>query len=382
MSELYNLILELIEYNNQDDLNIILFGAKELLNITKNFDKIDNKAAWDKRNNKEDNAYVVFTTDYKDILGMSSRSTWTSCQDLRPEKEKKVPRLYQNVVGSAFEPQVGMIYLTDGKDTKYGENIIARSMVWIVVNKTNKEEVLSLQRIYPSYNNTIANIFKEALEKNIGMKIISFDEGIDPENYITNFSAEYLLPYDDVGIKNVKIIDDRFEKFTLSFAKIIKNHLMNIKPLAIPDITRVSKIKAKKQIKENDFTLSIGYPPSSEQELQIFAENLINENTVKRFYDFFVNIITKDIIDQDLYFEEYLINSYETYIKNNKEFNDDMIDNFIFFIANNDKFKNNFPDAENMFLAPIFENGRWRNTVFKGSLDIPKIITSTFFDYI
>jgi len=198
--------LEYLKQFDEDKRNNFLFylvASVERIKSFPEFDQIPGKKDWDLRAKSKDNYYIVFTTDYNDILGMSSRSDWTSCQDIRPEKEIKDSSLYQQIIGSAAEPSVGIIYLTDGSQTKYGEKMVARATIWILTDKETGKDVLSIQQIYPQNDPEISAVFKEELKKHTGFDVvhIELDEKEAAEDYYANFELKYIKPYDDVGIK-------------------------------------------------------------------------------------------------------------------------------------------------------------------------------------
>jgi hypothetical protein len=69
---------------------------------------------------------IVFSTDPWDIATMSMRGIY-SCQRWDGNSEHKV-----RLVGTILDPCAGVIYLTDGTKTRYGEKMLARSVVRLV----------------------------------------------------------------------------------------------------------------------------------------------------------------------------------------------------------------------------------------------------------
>lgn len=193
---------------------------KWLVDNISELEKIPGKSVWDNRLDTNTEYSVVFSTDYKDILTMSSRSEWTSCQDVRPDSIKDEQKnLRDALIGSVIEPSVGIMYITNNKDYKgIGERMLFRSAVWIVTNRKTGEDALSIQQIYPMSSQDITKIFKEKLQKHINIKVLSYNENYD--DYETNFSLEVPTPYDDKSFTNnakgsksivIKILND-FEK--------------------------------------------------------------------------------------------------------------------------------------------------------------------------
>jgi hypothetical protein len=112
---------------------------------------------------------ICFSSDgnkgFWDIATMSMRGI-KSCMNWDSNHSKAL-------VGSILDPYMGMIYITDGSKTRYGNKIIARAVVRLVIDNKNKPR-LFLERVY---DNTIINttaailIFKSFLEKRTNLKI-------------------------------------------------------------------------------------------------------------------------------------------------------------------------------------------------------------------
>jgi hypothetical protein len=79
---------------------------------------------------------IVFSYDPWDIATMSMRGV-DSCQAWN-RKQK------YHLVGSIVDPNCAVIYLTNGKKTKYGEEMLARSVVRIVYNSRSKTKTPAL----------------------------------------------------------------------------------------------------------------------------------------------------------------------------------------------------------------------------------------------
>jgi len=297
-----NITSEIIPMKDVNEFNYILTNNLEKISTIDSFDEIPGKKDWDNRLNFKD-YYVIFTTNYVDILGMSSRSNWTSCQDIRPTKESKDSDFYQSLIGSAFEPSVGMIYITDGEETKYGENIITRSVVWLIKEKETNKSLLSLQNIYPQNTELISNIFKKELKENIGFDVINIDiDDLDPKKYHTSFTEQYTKPYDDIGIvneTNLEQIDD------------LKDDLID---LIVNDIIKHIYSEKNSETIKKEITLAT--------KKQINNEIITNDSIEKFINDNFKNIITllyiyirKNIDNKNTYIGKYFYdNSLATYL--------------------------------------------------------------------
>lgn len=176
----------------------------------KNFDELMGKKDWDLRLSKTDIKYeIVFTTKYQDILGMSARSEWTSCQDIRPSKviSPQWDLSYaKQVIGSCRSKYIGIIYLTDKSNYENrGERMLYRSAVWIVRNTNNNKDVLWVQKIYPREEQVIRELFISELEKHIKIPIYSTKDSIYSgivRAYKENIPNEY-RPYDDAGFQTI-----------------------------------------------------------------------------------------------------------------------------------------------------------------------------------
>jgi hypothetical protein len=184
----------------------IISAAHKLLNSAILFDKIEGKIDWDKRKSMEE-LDIVFTTNYKDLLGMSSRSTWTSCQDLRPTKNDTHEKILQQILGSVIEQDVGMIYITNSKQYKeYGEQILYRGVVWIVYNKYTKEKALFIPALYPFDSESVKDIFDKFLETKLNIPVVESGDAV--QDYITKFTKEHPGPYTDIKLPNEDDVDE------------------------------------------------------------------------------------------------------------------------------------------------------------------------------
>ena len=176
---------------------------ENMLNLKiKKFEQLPGHEAWVNRveeKNPNKGQEIVFTTKNKDILGMSSRSDWNSCQDLRPGSAwlDKMDNL--GTIGSCVSKNIGIIYITDGSDFEgRGERIIYRSVVWIVKSLETNNDVLFVQKAYTIDSEVIKGIFKKILESQLGMAVTT------SEYDLIKYEEEYQHPaYDDAHLGTI-----------------------------------------------------------------------------------------------------------------------------------------------------------------------------------
>lgn len=374
-----------VDDEKRDQFMVHVFGNMEKVNKLLNFDDIPNKKDWDNRLKNKD-YYVVFSTDYKDILGMSSRSDWTSCQDMRPEKPGKESNFYMKTIGSAFEPSVGIIYLTDGSDTKYGEKMIMRSMVWIVINNETREEVLSIQRIYPNDSKIISDLFKEELKKHTGFDVIDiFQDKLNEDNYKTYFSGKYLMPYDDIGITKTQIIDENFENFSREFSILFKTYLRShFRKNAIIDIQNITLNKLLNNISLEEYTKFSKDPNPTEDNKFLTLLSIITKDLIVNFCNNFIEQIIKDIDRQPIMFSDYLVKLYQIYINNHRTVNKNMFHYMKNYIKDNkNKILSFLINYQNTFKGTLYDKYTpVSNFIIEDDKIIPKTINETIIDYL
>jgi len=187
---------------------------KEKLKTIKKLEDLENFKEWQLRvvpgKNKGETLYdIVFTTNYKDIYGMSSRSGWTSCQDVTING--KFQSLTKGVIGSCVAKGIGIIYLTDNKDFEgRGEKMLYRSAVWVVRNEKINKDIIIIQKMYPNYDEKISGLFISLLKKHLNMDVFYGDEYVgglnlpDTENltrYVDEEEYVHPNPYGDIFIK-------------------------------------------------------------------------------------------------------------------------------------------------------------------------------------
>ncbi len=98
-----------------------------------------------KRDTKNLPMFIVHSTDPTDLLMMSSRSLWTSCQNLYDTTSETRFK----AISAAFDEDVSVIYLTNGTDFKgRGEEFSARAIVQKVFSKYDGSEALLITNVY------------------------------------------------------------------------------------------------------------------------------------------------------------------------------------------------------------------------------------------
>lgn len=168
------------------------------------FDGLTGKKEWDNRFvNKQKSIDVVFTTKCEDILGMSSRSDWVSCQTISDNGSSREGYALRTL-GSFQSKYVGIIYLTDKSDYRNrGEKMLYRSIVYLLRNKKDPNKyrfVISV--VYPKGSpvmTPVAKVFEKYLEKNTGIESTFFSNKGHGE-YQIHFDGKMVYdPYFDVG---------------------------------------------------------------------------------------------------------------------------------------------------------------------------------------
>jgi hypothetical protein len=149
---------------------------------------------------------VVFSIDPKDILGMSSRSDWTSCQNAITDKNQYNRR----VVDSCINPNVGIIYLTNNKDFNgRGEKMVARSQVFLLDNVFDiDKKMIVVGNVYTTAKDKydgnpeldyIKDIFIREISKNTSLPVSTSSE----RNYRLNTSRSEPYLENDISTKDV-----------------------------------------------------------------------------------------------------------------------------------------------------------------------------------
>lgn len=155
----------------------------------KSFDSFIGKKEWDNRFcSKKDEFDVVFSTNCEDIVGMSARSDWTSCQNIAPGGSSRTD-LGRGVLGSFQSKYIGVIYITDRSNHNgRGEKMLYRSVVYLTKSiKDHNKYAFIMARTYPvgcGGSGQAHNIFKKHLSQNIGIPVMEYSEtyGLETED--------------------------------------------------------------------------------------------------------------------------------------------------------------------------------------------------------
>jgi hypothetical protein len=124
---------------------------------------------------------VVFSTNPEDILAMSSRSDWETCQTLDP----KSPGMCAAVIGSSLSKFIGVCYITTGRQFQdRGEEMTYRSLIRFAIDQNTGRPAIVMDVMYPSYSATMAQLMKESLHSHSSLPVfdISTLRHEDPEN--------------------------------------------------------------------------------------------------------------------------------------------------------------------------------------------------------
>lgn len=144
---------------------------------------------------------VVFTKDAATILSMSTRSDWTSCQNLlKDQDERNIKAIY-----SAVSPYVGIIYLTNNKDYKSrGEEMVARALVFYLEDEPGTNAIINIAKVYTSYDPTlIEDLFRDSLQKHSKLPVTFQTKG-----FFFPTENEDEIPYFDAGVKTKKMLQN------------------------------------------------------------------------------------------------------------------------------------------------------------------------------
>ena len=311
----------------------ILGITKQILDLLMPFDKLNGKVAWDKRGSVQ-NLEVVFTTNYKDLLGMSSRSTWTSCQDLRPTKNQFHAALAKQILGSAIEEDVGMIYITNSKQYEgYGEQILYRAVVWMIYNKISNQEGLLIPVLYPNdhYDN-IKELLGRKLEEKLNIPVIETATAM--QDYITKFKKIHPGPYPDVNLENKSSIDlEALETLGINLkSEFGMSSFANANHIPI-------YVELMKQLETENSELNVLYT----QKQQIYSDF-----TQENFYDKILKPLVVIFLKQFSFYIERIIDQFRANPVADTPFNtliktklsahiddSDLIDRFIYLVAYN-----------------------------------------------
>lgn len=137
---------------------------------------------------KDKNLKLCFSSDgnkgYWDTATMSMRGI-SSCMRWRSDHAI-------SLVGTLIDPYAAIIYITNGKETNYGKNMLARAVVRFV-SKRNGNPALLIEEVYTKSSNKIdiSNMFKSFLSQKTNLPIVNTNNE-DNENWY-----DYSIPITD-----------------------------------------------------------------------------------------------------------------------------------------------------------------------------------------
>lgn len=149
-------------------------------------------------NNLPSNKFqIVFSSEGAgglwDIATMSMRGI-SSCQSWKGQYK-------QNLIGSIVDPFVGIIYLTSGQDVDgLGSKMVKRSIVRFVVNAEKKKSFIAIDRMYPSYDKNVIDLFLAFIKQRVGDLDVVY--AYDYENMAQIIKQSY-IPYSE-GAHDIK----------------------------------------------------------------------------------------------------------------------------------------------------------------------------------
>lgn len=193
---------------------------------TRPYDKMNAVQTFNNTNIKDKDYYVVFNSGDEgiwDVCTMSQRGIG-SCQSWDSDLEGDFKK---SLIGSILSKHVGLIYLTSGSDTPYGEKMMSRCVIRLLVQISTRKPVLMLDQMYPGYDKRILNVFIESLKKRTNIPVIEYAttaqaggepeihaddlrQAHDPTEGVKNLE-KHEKSYMDTGIKDFDY-DKRFNK--------------------------------------------------------------------------------------------------------------------------------------------------------------------------
>jgi len=171
-----------------------------------------------KRKDTNDKLYLVHSTNPIDILMMSSRSYWTSCQNIF--EEKSIAKF--KTLNAAFDPDVSVMYLTNKKSFKdRGDEYIARCLVSVIHSKYDNSEIILLSNVYGNVNyNQFMDLAVKELQARTNKRVVYMyhpqEDGVETNfecndyyKYIHATKEMTLEPYSDISgdTLNVCLLD-------------------------------------------------------------------------------------------------------------------------------------------------------------------------------
>jgi hypothetical protein len=185
----------------------ILENVKKYLNETSESIDCPEYNLFLKRKSENEELYLVHSKNILDILMMSSRSYWKSCQYLFDNKST----MRFKTINSACDPEVSIVYLTNKKDFKsFGEEYIARCLLSVIRSKYTDEEYVLVSNYYGNvdieqFNRIVVDKLSKYTNKKVLYQYNPSDHNIAPRNnfhlydYYRFADAEY--KYDDLVLR-------------------------------------------------------------------------------------------------------------------------------------------------------------------------------------
>lgn len=196
--KLYNMVLN--EYNK---------NAANKIDIPAMDENFPGKKDWDNRATAS-KLSIVFSSQYKDIVEMSVRSEWGSCQDFT--ERGLYPQESRSAIGSCLSKYIGIVYITNEKDYQgRGERMIYRSVVYLLTTQNMDEYVAVISTVYPAGNpNTdlLKKIFEKYVGKHFGIPTRACETTLELNEFVgKNFGRIYeelpKEPYIDIQLPRV-----------------------------------------------------------------------------------------------------------------------------------------------------------------------------------
>jgi len=193
--------------------------SEKVFNIQIKMDpqKLQTFSAFSRRDLSSHSFELVFSTQPKDILAMTSRGSFPSCMDLF---SFNVGGFNRQAVYSAISRYTGIIYITNKQDFKgRGERIIARSSVFFL-ERNDHVPVIGLSKLYYSSGkpNELTGLFMDFLKDSSDVPV----DDLMTSNYKYSFYTEqrWKEPYFDPDNIRVKVpqaeMESEFEQDTRS----------------------------------------------------------------------------------------------------------------------------------------------------------------------
>ena len=180
-----------------------LSNISNIPDIKEAFDYLSTKSIEDEKNLSDPQASyeIVFSAKASDVLTMSTRSVWTSCQNFLNEENA---RYSHHVISSSISKYVAIIYATNNKDfRKRGEQMLARSAVFLLQQKNTGKPVIYIESPYSGTGTQeyFYDKFIKSLRKNFGSDHgIPIEWGAPPKDCFFPYTLEEGHPYFDSDV--------------------------------------------------------------------------------------------------------------------------------------------------------------------------------------